>query len=396
MLVVPVLRTAIKRILICTGGGTYIDNAVRFTSKIAKDLCAEVTLLTVIPQPPAMHGRLFRRQEDMTALLNSNSALARNLRTEKEIIERAGVPAIVQIRHGIVIEQIVKEVELRDYDLVVSGSWPVRDAWRNYAIGNVTREIVNRTDRPVLVIRSDVTPAPLAQRLRNMVKRLGGGTEITWHGYWPVKDAFREYSLPKKTVLAAAVLCAIASLSTLAFILINGVNVPFADEWWYASLVKSVLSGQATFDRFWSANNEHRMLIPRLEFSSLAAVTHWDSKLMMIANWLVAVVAMLFLLSQFKRIYPRTHPTLWIAAVAVSALALFSLVQLENWFWAFQFAFFFIQLAVIASLVVLTRSNIALWFRLFAAAASRCGGQLFVSPRTSDLARADFLVFPDQ
>jgi nucleotide-binding universal stress UspA family protein len=174
VLVVPVSRTAIKRILICTGGGTYIDNAVRFTSKIAKDLSAEVTLLTVIPQPPAMHGRIFRRQEDMAALLNSNSALARNLRTEKDIIERAGVPAIVQIRRGIVIEQIVAEVELRDYDLVVSGSWPVRDAWRHYAIGNVTREIVNRTDRPVLVIRSDVTPAPLAQRLRNMVKKLGG------------------------------------------------------------------------------------------------------------------------------------------------------------------------------------------------------------------------------
>jgi nucleotide-binding universal stress UspA family protein len=174
VLVVPVSRIAIKRILICTGGGTYIDNAVRFTSKIAKDLSAEVTLLTVIPQPPAMHGRIFRRQEDMAALLNSNSALARNLRTEKDIIERAGVPAIVQIRRGIVIEQIVAEVELRDYDLVVSGSWPVRDAWRHYAIGNVTREIVNRTDRPVLVIRSDVTPAPLAQRLRNMVKKLGG------------------------------------------------------------------------------------------------------------------------------------------------------------------------------------------------------------------------------
>jgi hypothetical protein len=178
----------------------------------------------------------------------------------------------------------------------------------------------------------------------------------------------REYSVPKKNVLAATVLCAIASLSTLSFILINGVNVPFADEWWYASLVKSVQSGQATFDRFWSPNNEHRMLIPRLEFSSLAVVTHWNSKAMMVANWLVAVVAMLFLLSQFKKIYLRTHPTLWMAVVAVSALALFSLVQLENWLWAFQFAFFFIQFAVIASLVILSRSNVALWFRLFAAA----------------------------
>jgi hypothetical protein len=51
----------------------------------------------------------------------------------------------------------------------------------------------------------------------------------------------------------------------------------------------------------------------------------------------------------------------------VSAAALFSLVQLENWLWAFQFAFFFIQFAVVASLILLCRSDIALWFRLVAA-----------------------------
>jgi nucleotide-binding universal stress UspA family protein len=184
VLVVPVARPVVKKILICTGGGAYIENAVRFTSKLAKDLSAEITLLNVIPQPPAMHGTIFRRQEDVAALLNSNSALARNLRTEKEIIEGAGVPGVVQIRHGIVIHQILAEVERCDYDLVVSGSWPVRDAWRNYAIGNVTREIVNRTDRPVLVIRSDIKPASLPQRLRNMVKKLGEK-----QGYMPQTSA---------------------------------------------------------------------------------------------------------------------------------------------------------------------------------------------------------------
>jgi nucleotide-binding universal stress UspA family protein len=174
VLIVPVLRPAIQRILICSGGGAYIDNAVRFTSKMAKVLSAEITLFTVTPQPPAMHGTIFRRQEDVAALLNSNSALARNLRAEKEIIERDGVPATVELRHGIVIQQILAEIERGDYDLVVSGSWPVRDAWRNYAIGNVTREIVNRTERPVLVIRSDIQPASLAQRFREIIKRLAG------------------------------------------------------------------------------------------------------------------------------------------------------------------------------------------------------------------------------
>ena len=174
VLVVQESRPDLKRILICSGGGPYIDNAVRFTSEIAKDLSASITLLTVVSEPPAMHATLFRRQEDMDTLLNSNSELARNLRNEKDTIERAGVPVSVQIRHGIVVDQILEEVERGDCDLIVVGSWPVRDLWRNYVIGNVTREIVKRADRPVLVIRSDKEPASLADRLRRMVTKLAG------------------------------------------------------------------------------------------------------------------------------------------------------------------------------------------------------------------------------
>jgi nucleotide-binding universal stress UspA family protein len=174
VLVVPKSRPDLKRILICSGGGPYIDNAVRFTSEIAQDLGASITLLTVVPEPPAMHATLFRRQEDIDALLSSDSELARNLRNEKSIIERAGVPVSVQIRHGIVIERVLEEVERGDCDLIVVGSWPVRDSWRNYVIGNVTHEIVKRTDRPVLVIRSDKELTSLADRLRRMVTKLAG------------------------------------------------------------------------------------------------------------------------------------------------------------------------------------------------------------------------------
>jgi nucleotide-binding universal stress UspA family protein len=174
VLVVPKSRSILKRILICSGGGSYIDNAVRFTSEIAKDLSASITLLTVVSDPPAMHATLFRRQEDLDALLNADSELARNLRNEKDLIERAGVPVRVKIRHGMVIDQILGEAEHADCDLIVVGSWPVRDLWRNYVIGNVTREIVNRTDRPVLVIRSDKQPVSLADRLRSMVTKLAG------------------------------------------------------------------------------------------------------------------------------------------------------------------------------------------------------------------------------
>lgn len=174
VLVVPKSRSDLKRILICSGGGTYIDNAVRLTSEMARDLSASVTLLTVVSEPPAMHATLFRRQENVEALLNSDTELARNLRNQKVIIEQAGVPVSVQIRHGIVIDQILEEAERGDFDLIVVGSWPARDSWRNYMVGNVTREILNRIDRPILVIRSDKEPASVGDRLRRLITKLAG------------------------------------------------------------------------------------------------------------------------------------------------------------------------------------------------------------------------------
>ena len=106
------------------------------------------------------------------------------------------------------------------------------------------------------------------------------------------------------------------------------------------------------------------MVIPRLEFCTLVVLTHWNSKLIMIVAWLVIVIVMIFLFLQFRILHSQAHPILWVLTVGVSAMALFSLVQIENWLWAFQFAFFFIQFVVVVSLIILCRSSISLWFRL--------------------------------
>jgi nucleotide-binding universal stress UspA family protein len=178
VLVVPETRFQLKRFLICTGGGTYIDNAVQFTGLLAGSLAASVTLMNVVPEPPAMHAKLTRLEEDVNALLNSNSTLGRNLKAAKGTLERFGLAAEVRIRHGIVIHEVLKEVEDGDYDVVVCGSWPLRDPWRHYVIGNVTREIVSRADRPVLVVRSDKKPASFLDRARGLIARLGAHSRV--------------------------------------------------------------------------------------------------------------------------------------------------------------------------------------------------------------------------
>jgi hypothetical protein len=181
-------------------------------------------------------------------------------------------------------------------------------------------------------------------------------------------------------ITAAALFCLIAAFSTLALILANGVNVPFADEWWYSTMVQKVRLGEATAGIFWSPNNEHRMLIPKVEFSVLALVTHWNSKTMMIFQWLVMVVAGALLFAEFRKLFPPSRPLLWAGAVIAALAIFFSGVQYENWLWAFQFAFFFIQTCVIVSIFAISRWTGPFWLRVviasfFAAAASFSSAQ---------------------
>jgi len=147
--------TGLKRILICSAGGRYIDAAVRFTATIAPCTGASVTLLHVMPEPPAIYARLSRIEQTPAALLDSPSELGLNLRREMERLKSAGVPAEVRLRRGPVLEEILREIHGGNYDLVVTGS-ALSGSLRTYVLGDVTREIVNRADRAVLVVRSDL------------------------------------------------------------------------------------------------------------------------------------------------------------------------------------------------------------------------------------------------
>ncbi len=159
-------RETIKRILVCSGGEKYIDRAVQFSGAIARAAGASVTLFHVMAEPPAVYTDLIKMEEDVNLLLHSSSGLGENLRREKESLEGMGVQAEVRLRHGLVISEVFKEIRRGDYDLVVTGSSPEGGNLRSYIMGNITREIVNRAECPVLVVRGGEEPAGITRSLR--------------------------------------------------------------------------------------------------------------------------------------------------------------------------------------------------------------------------------------
>jgi nucleotide-binding universal stress UspA family protein len=146
--------TQLKRFLVCTGGKEFIGAALQLTGKMASAMGASVTLLHVMAEPPAMYADLVQMEEDLDRLLASKSELGKNLRRQKEDLERVGVPTTVRIRHGIVLDQVFEEARQGDYDLIVTGSSQSGGLLQHYIMGDLTRSILNHTNCPVLIARS--------------------------------------------------------------------------------------------------------------------------------------------------------------------------------------------------------------------------------------------------
>jgi nucleotide-binding universal stress UspA family protein len=171
VLIVAGKSVALKKALICSGGKTYIDHAVRLTGRIARGVGAAITLLHVIPQPPAIYAHLPKMHESTEWLLRSNSELGINLRREKETLESLGVPTEVKLRRGPVLEEILTEIRQGNYDLVTTGSALSRGL-RTYVLGDISREIVNRAACPILVVRSPQESGQARSGFRGFLERL--------------------------------------------------------------------------------------------------------------------------------------------------------------------------------------------------------------------------------
>ncbi len=155
VLVTPPGEFSPKRALFCTGGERFIEEGARFAARLAAALGMHVTVFHVSPDLPGMYGDRLREGEvSPREFLASNSRLARNVRRQVEIFERAGAAADLRLAAGDVVRCVLEEVRRGQQDLLIVGSSPRRGAIQTYMLGDKTREIVGLAARPFLVLRS--------------------------------------------------------------------------------------------------------------------------------------------------------------------------------------------------------------------------------------------------
>jgi nucleotide-binding universal stress UspA family protein len=137
-----------KRIVIGTEGSADAMRAVEDGLEVATGLQASVTFVCARPAPNALLGEPFYQRE-----LDAEIAHAREVIAEAmQQAAAAGVDADYEIIEGQPADAILHVAETHDADLIVVGSRGL-GTMQSAIFGSVSKALVTRSKRPVLVVK---------------------------------------------------------------------------------------------------------------------------------------------------------------------------------------------------------------------------------------------------
>lgn len=146
-------RPSLSRVLICASGTQQGHMAVWAGASLACGAGTTATVLHVVDAMPAMYAGLEQMEETLAELLQSDTEKARELKWAAQVIKAECEISELKLRRGIVVDEILREGQVGDYGLIVMGSSRSAGGLVRVLMGDLTREIVNRAQRPVLVVR---------------------------------------------------------------------------------------------------------------------------------------------------------------------------------------------------------------------------------------------------
>ena len=141
------------------------------------------------------------------------------------------------------------------------------------------------------------------------------------------------------------------------------VDLPIWDEWWsIVPLLQKYFSGTLVWGDFWAQHNEHRLLFPKLLMVGLARLSGYDTRWEMGCSVLFALLFYACVgvhLWRNRRILGMERSWYWLWAL--TAYAVFSLRQHENWFWGFQVQWYMNILGAALGALVLANREFCAW-----------------------------------
>jgi nucleotide-binding universal stress UspA family protein len=145
-------RTSVSRVLISASATELGRASVQAGAALACGAGASATVLHVVDAMPAMYTGLEQMEETLAELLQSDTDIARELKWAAEEVKTGCVSSELKLRRGYAADEILREGQVGDHDVIVLGSSRYVGSIVRVLMGDLTREVVGRSQRPVLVV----------------------------------------------------------------------------------------------------------------------------------------------------------------------------------------------------------------------------------------------------
>jgi nucleotide-binding universal stress UspA family protein len=134
-------------------GLSTIQRFLRHAGKLIREKC-NVTLLHVMSQMGASYKvEDWELRAEADELIKKRTLEGKWLKQGIAALKRGRkVRVVPKVRHGLVIDEILKEVEQGDYDVVVLGSHR-KDGWTDILMDDISKQVIARVKRPVLIVQ---------------------------------------------------------------------------------------------------------------------------------------------------------------------------------------------------------------------------------------------------
>lgn len=150
-----------KTILVPLDGSERAEKIVPYVEELAKCMGSHVVFLQVIEAPVSFSGMNTGQVDRVFQAYQQELSLAEDyVRNIQEDFRTKGIPTQACVEHGAVVETITKVAETTNADMIALASHG-RTGLARVFYGSVAAGILNKTSRPIMVIRAETEKEPV-------------------------------------------------------------------------------------------------------------------------------------------------------------------------------------------------------------------------------------------
>jgi nucleotide-binding universal stress UspA family protein len=144
----------VRRIVVGVTGAPHSAVDVRVAARLAQAFSAEVTVLHIVSQVPLVFTGLAQMRYNLDRFLDMDAPVAQQLKRAREVLAEYGVLNRIELREGLVRDEIIDEVVEGKHDLLVAGAH-VHEGMVGRLLDDIADHLVRECPISTLVVRGE-------------------------------------------------------------------------------------------------------------------------------------------------------------------------------------------------------------------------------------------------